>query len=290
MAEAVGLAVGIIGLAGLFNNAVQCFEYVQLARSFGRDFQSSQLKLDSAQLRLSRWGKSLRLDTQQLDDTQNTISFPGSTEDAERAKSLLDQISFPGSIKDIERAKYLLSHILELFEDAETLSSKFKDKQSLDDGSTATFDPETDLKSTVGALHRTMRKLATGRQNKANLKQKAKRALYAEKTLRRLVEDITEHVDDLTDLFPATLPRQKRLCEAEASEIGKHSEAVEDLKKIVAQQDKLLHAALEKSNNIPQAGMHIVFSGANNKGFQAGQNFGSQTINYNGTTKNMGAK
>ncbi|KAM5452757.1 hypothetical protein MaudCBS49596_003063 [Microsporum audouinii] len=289
MAEAVGLAVGIIGLAGLFNNAVQCFEYVQLARSFGRDFQSSQLKLDSARLRLSRWGKSLKLDAHQLDDTQNSIDFPGSAEDVERAKNLLNHIHFPGSIKDVERAKNLLSHILELFKEAEVSSAKFKDKLSLTDGSTATFDPEADLKPTVGALHRTMRKLAVDRQNKANVKQRAKWALYVEKTLRRLVEDITEHVDDLTDLFPATLPHQKRLCEAEASEIWEHSEAVEDLKKVVAQQDKLLHAALEKSN-IPQGGMHIVFSGANNKGFQSGQSFGSQTINYNGITKNMGSK
>jgi hypothetical protein len=36
--EPTGLAVGIIALAGLFNDAVDCFEYVQLGRNFGKNF------------------------------------------------------------------------------------------------------------------------------------------------------------------------------------------------------------------------------------------------------------
>jgi hypothetical protein len=54
MAEAAGLVVGVVALAGLFNNTVECFEFVQLGRAFWKDFQTSQLKLDSARLRLSR--------------------------------------------------------------------------------------------------------------------------------------------------------------------------------------------------------------------------------------------
>jgi hypothetical protein len=41
--EVGGLAVGIIALAGFFNNAVDCFEYVQLGRNFGTNFQTSIL-------------------------------------------------------------------------------------------------------------------------------------------------------------------------------------------------------------------------------------------------------
>jgi hypothetical protein len=52
--EPVGLTVGVIALAGLFNNAVDSFEYIQLRRNFGEDFQTSLLKLDNARLRLSR--------------------------------------------------------------------------------------------------------------------------------------------------------------------------------------------------------------------------------------------
>ena len=70
MAEAAGLVVGVVALAGLFNNTVECFEFVQLARTFGKNFQTSQLKLDNARLRLSRWGESLHLD----EDVCNTTS------------------------------------------------------------------------------------------------------------------------------------------------------------------------------------------------------------------------
>jgi hypothetical protein len=36
MAETAELAVGVIALARLFNNAVQCFEFIQLGRALGR--------------------------------------------------------------------------------------------------------------------------------------------------------------------------------------------------------------------------------------------------------------
>jgi Prion-inhibition and propagation len=54
MAEAAGLAVSVIALTGLFSNAVECFEVIQLGRNFGKNFQTNQPKLNSARLRLSR--------------------------------------------------------------------------------------------------------------------------------------------------------------------------------------------------------------------------------------------
>ena len=54
MAEAAGLIVGVVALASLFNNTVKCFKFVQLSRTFRKDFQTSQLKLNSARLRLSQ--------------------------------------------------------------------------------------------------------------------------------------------------------------------------------------------------------------------------------------------
>jgi hypothetical protein len=51
MAEAVGLAFAILGA---FNGAIQCFEYVQVARNFDQNFQTATLKLDIPKLRLSR--------------------------------------------------------------------------------------------------------------------------------------------------------------------------------------------------------------------------------------------
>jgi hypothetical protein len=59
MAEAAGLVFAVLGA---FNDAVQCFEYIQLARNFDRDFQTATLKLAISKLRLSRWGQSVGLD------------------------------------------------------------------------------------------------------------------------------------------------------------------------------------------------------------------------------------
>ncbi|KAF4447805.1 hypothetical protein F53441_8709 [Fusarium austroafricanum] len=44
-----------------FNNAVDCFEYIQLRHSFGTDYQTCQLNLDITRLRLSCWGEAVEI-------------------------------------------------------------------------------------------------------------------------------------------------------------------------------------------------------------------------------------
>lgn len=48
-----------MSVAALFNNCVDCFEYVQLGRHFGRDYERCRLKVDIAQIRLSWWGEAV---------------------------------------------------------------------------------------------------------------------------------------------------------------------------------------------------------------------------------------
>ena len=59
--EAVGLGIGIAGLAGAFTACIDCFEYIQLGRQFGQDYGKCLLKLDTAKLRMSRWGVAMGL-------------------------------------------------------------------------------------------------------------------------------------------------------------------------------------------------------------------------------------
>ena len=42
--EVIGLTISIASLAGLFQTAVDRFQYVQFAKSFGADFQTSCLR------------------------------------------------------------------------------------------------------------------------------------------------------------------------------------------------------------------------------------------------------
>jgi hypothetical protein len=50
------LALGIVSLADLFNNAVNSDGYISLGQHYARDFETSQTKLDLSRLQPSRWG------------------------------------------------------------------------------------------------------------------------------------------------------------------------------------------------------------------------------------------
>ncbi|KAF2865796.1 prion-inhibition and propagation-domain-containing protein [Massariosphaeria phaeospora] len=256
MAEAAGLVVGVVGLAGLLNNTVECFEFVQLGRAFGKNFQTSQLKLDNARLRLSRWGKSLGLDG----NVRDTVSL---------------QERF-GSEANVKHAEALLGQIVELFAEAEGVSDKYKSRTEPQDGSLVVYDLQTDLDPAIAKLHQKMRQLAIERQNRSGVRQKAKWALYQEKQFRRLIEDITELVSDLDNLFPAAQQSQRELCDIEVSTIGE-GQGLSVLQEIAAAQDKLLEQAITKATESAGKSHHIVFSGSGNTGLQVGHNSGTMS-------------
>jgi hypothetical protein len=220
--EAGGLAVGIVALTGLFNNAVDCFEYVQLGRSFGTNFQTSLLKLDNARLRLSRWGQA--------------VGLSGELEDVRSLQEATVQK------EDISKAERVLGQILELFADAEGISAKYKRSVQLDDASLAILDVHADMDAVGQSLHNKMRKLCIKRQNRTPLRQKVKWTLYEEKHFKRLIEDIIDLVNALLEVFPAVKQEQLKLCEIEVSEIA--LETLSALMDIAQTQDKDLEAAI----------------------------------------------
>ena len=256
--EPAGLTVGVIGLAGLFNNAVDCFDYVQIGRKFGKNFQISLLKLDAARLQLSRWGQSLGLGkslegVQTLDDT--TLSA-----------------------EDVSQAERTLGQIQDLFADAEGISKRYQN-QGWPEQNLAIHDPSADLNPIPASLHQKMRELAIKRQNQTSLKKKAKWALYEEKHFSRLIEDVTELVNSLVTLFPAAQPAQRNLCDIEVSEMDFEG-SLPVLKEVAAGQDSNLEAALSRRAAAHQPtgySYNITFSGGNNSGLQLGHNSG--TIN-----------
>ncbi|KAG9200845.1 hypothetical protein G6514_006553 [Epicoccum nigrum] len=253
MAETAGLVVGVVALAGLFNTTVECFEFVQLGRNFGKDFQTSQLKLDSARLRLSRWGKCLSLS----DDVRDEASLQGRF----------------GSETNVRHAEALLGQIVELFAESEGVSNKYKSRA---DDSLAVYNPQTDLEPAMAKLHDQMRQLAIERQVRSGVRQKAKWALYQEKSFRRLIEDINELVDDLVGLFPAVQQNQRELCDTEVSAIG-GGEGLLILKGIAAAQDRLLEQAINKATAGANKSHHVMFSGSHNTGVQMGYNSGTMS-------------
>jgi hypothetical protein len=220
--EVGGLAVGVFALAGLFNNVVDCFGYVQLGRSFGTNFQTSLLRLGNAGLRLSRWGQA--------------VGLSGDFEDARSLQGAAVQN------EDIPKAEKVLGQILELFADAERISAKYKRSINPDDSNLAVLDVHAEIDPLGQSLHEKMRKLCIKRQNGTPLRQKVKWALYEEKHFKRLIEDIIDLVNALPEVFPTVKQEQLKLCEVEVSEIG--LETLSALIEIVQTQDQDLEAAI----------------------------------------------
>ena len=262
--EPAGLAVGILAVAGLFNNAIDCFEYVQVGRSFGQGYQTGLLKLDGARLQLSRWGQSIGLSSK-LEDIQ---SLPQAY----------------GSIDNIHKAEQMLGQILDLFADAEGISAKFKTRGGRAEQELLVHDTQTDLEPATLSLHNKMRDLSIKRQNQTRLRQKAKWALYEEKHFKRLIEDITSLVNDLIELFPAAQESQKKLCTAEVAEMN----AKEDLPMlgaVVKSQDRLLEEAIVEAINQKTSVSNITFSGSHNLGLQLASNTGTiSNLRWGGST------
>jgi Prion-inhibition and propagation len=151
MAEAAGLLIGAISLAGLFTNCVNCFEYVQLGRNFGKDYERSLLKLDIVKLRLSRWADA-------VNESQNRSRNP------------------VGSANVVQKVEEILGEIIELFADAEKVSVKYKTKGT--SGELGVYNIDTDLESDLQSMHNKMRVLALKRQRRSSFAQKAAWALY----------------------------------------------------------------------------------------------------------------
>jgi hypothetical protein len=253
--DPASFAASIITLAGLFNNAVDCFEYVQLGRKFGKRFQTSLLKLDNARLRLSRWGQS--------------VGLVGDLEDARTLERTFL------SAEDVNRAEMILGHILDLFVDAKGVSEKFKNRARPGDSTLLVFDTQADLEPVVASLHQKMRNLSIQRQNSTGMTQKVKWALFEEKHFARLIEDITGLVNDLVELFPAARATQRELCEIEVSEMAT-DENIPILKDVASNQDMDLEEALSKTPQKHTGESYTVtFSGSNNSGIQIGYNVGT---------------
>ncbi|CAG9956769.1 unnamed protein product [Clonostachys rosea f. rosea IK726] len=232
MAEIFGIVAGALSVAALFNNAVDCFEYIQLGRNFGTDYQTCQIKLDIARLRLSRWGDAVEINN----DSRFTEVNPGNNR--------------------VRIAKKTLEQLLNLIGRACTESSEFK--LVAEEEELALFDPSTDTNQALVALRNTMRDLARKRQKTTSLSKKISWALYKQKSFNQLIDDIQNLLDGLEDIFPQQ-EAYKRMVEIEIKEVGE-GPSLQVLSGAAQKTDNLLQEAarrrleaLDSSNTIDKA-------------------------------------
>ncbi|KAL4860369.1 hypothetical protein BDV12DRAFT_205149 [Aspergillus spectabilis] len=232
----------------LFNDAVKSFDYIQMGANFGKILQTSVLKLDVMRLRLTRWGRSVGL--AKLDGVEPLQITKLTSENREQVQELLNQI-------------------LELFADAEAASKRFRKRNA----AAPVLAAAEELDSVSALLHQKMADLAKERQGKSQL-ERDEWTMYDEKDFSRLIEDISELVDNLVDLFPGIQEEQRKLCEHEVYELNTNKDILPLLKDVAAGQDKLLSNTVAKViQSTTTYTNSVVFSGPNS-GFQVGNNSG----------------
>lgn len=222
--EPVSFTIGVAGLAGLFSTCMECFDYIQLGRAFGKDYGKCLLRLDAAKLRFSRWGEATGVAS---------------------TSQVVDRLALPK--EDFRLAESLLQQIHDLFEDTEKMSIRYQKHAALDSSisdALAVCDEEIDLSLQDLQLHSQLRAITSRRQKSTGLVQKARWALYEKKKLDTMISDITEFVDRLVDLFPDVKESQTPLCKSELYTIGDAQDLVK-LKAIAGTDDQVLQSCAE---------------------------------------------
>ncbi|PWI64388.1 hypothetical protein PCL_10526 [Purpureocillium lilacinum] len=221
MTEAVGLAAGLISLTSLFNTAIDDFEYIQFGRNFGADFQVNSLQLSNAQLRLSRWGKSIGLS----DVDSETRSLRG---------TLIPE-------EAIEPAQKLLGGILTELQRAKDKSVEYARGKKPDDNSLKTYQPENDLEYSDLSLREIGRRLVRERQNGLSRMKKAKWALYDRGHFKEMLDAVTQLTSELVELFPGAMDKQEQLRDGE---MAAFTGPLRQLQAAIGKEDDMLAKAL----------------------------------------------
>jgi hypothetical protein len=192
MAEPFGIVAGAVGIAAAFTACADCFQYIQVGRHFGRDFQTDLLSLDCASLRLARWGQGVNI----FGDPK--LGRPDATS------------------AEIQTVKDCLLQILVLFEDTEKISKGYRiNAKAGDDVSTLLI---SDMDPTTLSLRDKLKSLATRKRKGSSILKTTSWALYRKSELAELITNITSLIDNIERLFPAT-QAQLALVEREIIEL-----------------------------------------------------------------------
>ncbi|KAL6789028.1 prion-inhibition and propagation domain-containing protein [Trichoderma sp. SZMC 28012] len=217
MAEIFGIATGALSVAGLFNNCVETFEYIQLGRHFGEDYQRYQLKLDVAQTRLGRWGEAVGVN--------NDVRFASASP----------------SDKAVKDALAILEDIADCFEAARKKSKRYADRAEKKE---IMVHHNKDMNLMFQKLHKRSRDIARRRQKGISIVKKATWALYDKKSLENIVSQISSWVEELEKLFPIETTLQKSV-EVEIAEVNDEP-SLKTLKDAARDIDPALEHAVER--------------------------------------------
>jgi hypothetical protein len=226
------------GLASLFNTAITWFDYVLVTKQAAVRLQSLMVKLDAAQLRLTRWGKAAGLTGLRVEDEE----------------SLKNSESFQLDVQQEQQAIRTFRTVAALFEECQKLchrerererkrkvkgKGKSEDEPSVEEDEINPFGPNWNPMHHY--LHRKMRDITDGRKNKVSVAQRVKFAIYKKEHLERFIKDINDHIDVLYKLYEPSMEEQAKLGKAE---LGELLEVLKELSS-ASDRDPVIHSALQ---------------------------------------------
>lgn len=194
--EVAGLAIGSVALASLFTTCIECFDYVDLARHYERDFEVLAAKLQIEKIRLWLWGSMVGLSIGQGNATPTTI---------------LPQVE--------PFVRENLNIIYRIFLDSEDLRSRYGLTSTSAAGATdqpkRVEGPGRSSKSRVQALVPASLPDSTRRPDDVGVCGRARWAIHDKTKFTLLIQDLKDMIDGLNAITPNTTSRHKRMVQRE---------------------------------------------------------------------------
>jgi hypothetical protein len=218
--EPISFALALGSIPGIFTSCVECYQYIQFGREFEKDFEMALCKLEAAELRLTRWGISMGIEspeTKLCSDDYND--------------------------EDIKKAYHWLKEIKNAFDSAIETSARYRTTAKPDKLHLLDTDAEIRKGSNaLQALHNNMHRLNYERV-KPRKRDRISWALYRKGNFENLIENISDLTNNLVDLFPSTIDAQKQLCKNEVKDMDIPSLALLD--KAIGVEDEILKPILQ---------------------------------------------
>jgi Ras family protein A len=196
--EAAGLAVGVVGLAGLFSACVDCFHYIDAGRRYEYDSEILIAKFHIQHVRLYLWGYLVGLTGDIEQENLNILAQ--------------QEIGVKLCLGGIRTLLTNSNDLVEKYGLVDTEPIEDDDKQLEDQRGLARVER---LRSSLCTLLPNHNMVDSG----PDVLARAKWAIRDKGRFVTLVEDLKDFVDGLQGVVPAILPRHNRLVERGISNI-----------------------------------------------------------------------
>ena len=177
--EVAGLVLGIVAT---WKSCVELFDLISDSRKYGIDYEIYRVKLEVERVRLLAWGNAVGLSGLEREQQHADARF-----NQEHTRTVVVQV---------------LSCIQRLFEDTTRLQDRYGLIQEVVRPELGVLEPTSGLPLVFRRAYATLKTISRERQRTANLQQKATWVIHDKARFLKLVTEVRNFVDSLTDIFP----------------------------------------------------------------------------------------